>query len=321
MVVIAALVGPKAWGRGGARARQVNIPMGFEAGHIDRAVGIVPLIASADDPSERRAPECPRRLREPRHRLRQAHARALAMIDAGKTRTRFSRRDRRRARRGGHQSGHRKARSACDGLRLGQVDDPARRQRAQQVARARSWSNTPWRDRCRSAAPMTCACAHQPHRHGVPAICAAALATVAENVGFGSNCAASPSRIGRIVGEEARDGRPVEMRHGSSVMSCRAHAAARRLARAFATDARHPADGRAVLGARPLIRDQVQDELLLLQKDLRKPSSSSIHDSTRRLEIGNRIAILEGGPHRAMRMRGGHSAAARQRYVAESSST
>ena len=45
----------------------------------------------------------------------------------------------------------------------------------------------------------------------------------------------------------------------------------------------------------PLIRDKLQDELLGLQKTLRKTIVFVTHDLDEALKIGNRIAILEGG--------------------------
>jgi glycine betaine/proline transport system ATP-binding protein len=45
----------------------------------------------------------------------------------------------------------------------------------------------------------------------------------------------------------------------------------------------------------PLIRDKLQDELLSLQKTLRKTIVFVSHDLDEALKIGNRIAILEGG--------------------------
>jgi glycine betaine/proline transport system ATP-binding protein len=45
----------------------------------------------------------------------------------------------------------------------------------------------------------------------------------------------------------------------------------------------------------PLIRDKLQDELLVLQKDLKKTIIFVSHDLDEALKIGNRIAILEGG--------------------------
>ena len=45
----------------------------------------------------------------------------------------------------------------------------------------------------------------------------------------------------------------------------------------------------------PLIRDKLQDELLALQKDLKKTIIFVSHDLDEALKIGNRIAILEGG--------------------------
>ena len=45
----------------------------------------------------------------------------------------------------------------------------------------------------------------------------------------------------------------------------------------------------------PLIRDKLQDELLLLQKDLKKTIIFVSHDLDEAMKLGNRIAILEGG--------------------------
>ena len=45
----------------------------------------------------------------------------------------------------------------------------------------------------------------------------------------------------------------------------------------------------------PLIRDKLQDELLALQKDLKKTIIFVSHDLDEAMKLGNRIAILEGG--------------------------
>ncbi|HEY1943297.1 MAG TPA: choline ABC transporter ATP-binding protein [Roseiarcus sp.] len=67
------------------------------------------------------------------------------------------------------------------------------------------------------------------------------------------------------------------------------------LARAFATDADILLMDEPFSALDPLIRDRLQDELLLLQKDLKKTIIFVSHDLDEALKLGNRIAILEGG--------------------------
>ena len=67
------------------------------------------------------------------------------------------------------------------------------------------------------------------------------------------------------------------------------------LARAFATDADILLMDEPFSALDPLIRDKLQDELLALQKDLKKTIIFVSHDLDEAFKIGNRIAILEGG--------------------------
>jgi glycine betaine/proline transport system ATP-binding protein len=67
------------------------------------------------------------------------------------------------------------------------------------------------------------------------------------------------------------------------------------LARAFATDADILLMDEPFSALDPLIRDKLQDELLGLQKELRKTIIFVSHDLDEALKIGNSIAILEGG--------------------------
>src|SRR3984885_8288489 len=67
------------------------------------------------------------------------------------------------------------------------------------------------------------------------------------------------------------------------------------LARPFATDEDILLRDEPFSALDPLIRDKLQDELLLLQKDLKKTIIFVSHDLDEALKIGNRIAILEGG--------------------------
>ena len=67
------------------------------------------------------------------------------------------------------------------------------------------------------------------------------------------------------------------------------------LARAFATDADILLMDEPFSALDPLIRTKLQDELLLLQKELKKTIVFVSHDLDEALRIGNHIAILEGG--------------------------
>jgi glycine betaine/proline transport system ATP-binding protein len=67
------------------------------------------------------------------------------------------------------------------------------------------------------------------------------------------------------------------------------------LARAFATDADILLMDEPFSALDPLIRDKLQDELLDLQKTLRKTIVFVSHDLDEAMKLGNTIAILEGG--------------------------
>jgi glycine betaine/proline transport system ATP-binding protein len=67
------------------------------------------------------------------------------------------------------------------------------------------------------------------------------------------------------------------------------------LARAFATDADILLMDEPFSALDPLIRDHLQDELLALQKDLKKTIIFVSHDLDEALKIGNHIAIMDGG--------------------------
>lgn len=67
------------------------------------------------------------------------------------------------------------------------------------------------------------------------------------------------------------------------------------LARAFATDASLLLMDEPFSALDPLIRTKLQDELLLLQKNLKKTILFVSHDLDEAMKLGNRIAIMEGG--------------------------
>ncbi len=67
------------------------------------------------------------------------------------------------------------------------------------------------------------------------------------------------------------------------------------LARAFATEAPILLMDEPFSALDPLIRTKLQDELLQLQKSLKKTIVFVSHDLEEALKIGNRITIMEGG--------------------------
>jgi glycine betaine/proline transport system ATP-binding protein len=67
------------------------------------------------------------------------------------------------------------------------------------------------------------------------------------------------------------------------------------LARAFATDADILLMDEPFSALDPLIRDKLQDELLDLQRKLKKTIVFVSHDLDEALKLGNSLAILEGG--------------------------
>lgn len=67
------------------------------------------------------------------------------------------------------------------------------------------------------------------------------------------------------------------------------------LARAFVTEAPILLMDEPFSALDPLIRTRLQDELLMLQRDLRRTIVFVSHDLDEAFKIGNRIAIMEGG--------------------------
>ncbi len=120
--------------------------------------------------------------------------------------------------------------------------------------------------------------------------------TVAENVGFGLELRGTPreerERIVaeklRMVGLEAWGGK-----HASELSGGMQQRVG--LARAFATDAEILLMDEPFSALDPLIRTKLQDELLDLQKRLRKTILFVSHDLDEALKLGNHIAIMEGG--------------------------
>jgi glycine betaine/proline transport system ATP-binding protein len=120
--------------------------------------------------------------------------------------------------------------------------------------------------------------------------------SVRENVGFGLELSGSPAaerteRVERqlaLVGlSDWADRRVGELSGG---MQQRVG-----LARAFATEAPILLMDEPFSALDPLIRTKLQDELLELQRDLRRTIVFVSHDLDEAFKIGNRIAIMEGG--------------------------
>jgi glycine betaine/proline transport system ATP-binding protein len=120
--------------------------------------------------------------------------------------------------------------------------------------------------------------------------------TVAENVGFGLELrGVDKAEMGRIVDEKLA---MVGLTKWANKFGHELSGGMQQrvgLARAFATDADILLMDEPFSALDPLIRDKLQDELLLLQKELKKTIIFVSHDLDEALKIGNRIAILEGG--------------------------
>jgi glycine betaine/proline transport system ATP-binding protein len=120
--------------------------------------------------------------------------------------------------------------------------------------------------------------------------------TVAENVGFGlelagqgtAQRAATVKRQLALVGLADWGDRKVGELSGG--MQQRVG-----LARAFATDAPILLMDEPFSALDPLIRSRLQDELLDLQRELKRTILFVSHDLDEAFKIGNRIAIMEGG--------------------------
>jgi glycine betaine/proline transport system ATP-binding protein len=120
--------------------------------------------------------------------------------------------------------------------------------------------------------------------------------TVAENVGFGLELrGTSRAERERIVGEK------LELVHLEAWKHKYAHELSGGmqqrvgLARAFATDADILLMDEPFSALDPLIRNRLQDELLELQRALRKTIVFVSHDLDEAMKIGTHIAIMEGG--------------------------
>jgi glycine betaine/proline transport system ATP-binding protein len=120
--------------------------------------------------------------------------------------------------------------------------------------------------------------------------------SVAENVGFGLEIAGIPAAERRervdkqleLVGLSQWADRRVQELSGG--MQQRVG-----LARAFATEAPILLMDEPFSALDPLIRGKLQDELLDLQRELKRTIVFVSHDLDEAMKLGNRIAIMEGG--------------------------
>lgn len=121
-------------------------------------------------------------------------------------------------------------------------------------------------------------------------------ATVRENIGFGlsvrgesdAHIREAVDRQLELVNLEAWAEKPIHTLSGG--MQQRVG-----LARAFATDAEILLMDEPFSALDPLIREHLQDELLTLQKRLKKTILFVSHDLDEALKLGNVISIMEGG--------------------------
>ena len=126
--------------------------------------------------------------------------------------------------------------------------------------------------------------AHPSHRHGVPAVRAAALAHGRRRTSASAwSCAAWPGRARPRGRREAQAGQPRPVARQVRPRALGRHAAAGRPRARVRDRRRHPADGRAVLGARPADPQPPAGRAARAAADAaRKPSCSSATTSTRR---------------------------------------
>jgi glycine betaine/proline transport system ATP-binding protein len=120
--------------------------------------------------------------------------------------------------------------------------------------------------------------------------------TVRENVGLGLELRGMPeAERRRIVDEKLR---LVALEQWADRFAAELSGGMQQrvgLARALATDADILLMDEPFSALDPLIRTKLQDELLALQKNLRKTILFVTHDLDEALKLGNRISILEGG--------------------------
>jgi len=120
--------------------------------------------------------------------------------------------------------------------------------------------------------------------------------TVSENVGFGLELRGTPRAERERIVEEKLKLVSLDQWHDKYAHELSGGMQQRvGLARAFATDADILLMDEPFSALDPLIRNHLQDELLELQRSLRKTIIFVSHDLDEALKIGTHIAIMEGG--------------------------
>ena len=120
--------------------------------------------------------------------------------------------------------------------------------------------------------------------------------TVLENTAYALRTRGEGKAAGQREGAHvARQGGPRRLRRALSGRTLGRHAPARGPRPGPRGRHRRAADGRGVLALDPLIRTEMQDQLLQLQATLNKTIVFITHDLDEALRIGNRIAILRDG--------------------------
>ena len=120
--------------------------------------------------------------------------------------------------------------------------------------------------------------------------------TVAENVGLGLELAgvSETTRRARVAAELERVGLDGQGKRRVSGLSGGMQQRVG-LARAFVTDAPVLLLDEPFSALDPLIRARLQDDLLALQRDLRRTMVFVSHDLDEAFKLGSRIALMEGG--------------------------
>ena len=312
MVVIAALIGANGLGKPVVRAlNTVNIPMGIEAGLAIVVLAIIldRVCRIGDAPGgERDANEREREMSATAVSFQNVDiifgnraAEGLALLDKGRTRTEILAAVRRDPRRRRLLARRRRGRDhGADGpFRLRQVDADARRERPQPAGprqRPRQGRTSEMVDVATCDADVL----RRIRMHRVAMVfqqfALLPWRTVAENVGFGLELAGVPEAERRtrvmkqleLVGLAQWAGKYAQELSGG--MQQRVG-----LARAFATEAPILLMDEPFSALDPLIRTKLQDELLELQRQLKRTIIFVSHDLDEALKIGTRIAIMEAG--------------------------
>ena len=301
MVVFATLIGAPSLGNPVNKAlANRNIPLGIEAGLAIVILAIIlDRVLAGEDGSEEN--ERRRRIQERRHHFRQGHPRSASpcSMRARAARKYWQRPARCWVSAGASLTVNEGEISVLMGLSGSGKSTLLRAVNGlNKVSRGMFWCATDGK----MVDVVTCDEATLRHvRQGQVAMVFQQFAllpwrTVAENVGFGLELAGMPEaerkakvdKQLKLVGLDQWAGKYAHELSGG--MQQRVG-----LARAFATEAPILLMDEPFSALDPLIRTKLQDELLQLQKTLKKTIIFVSHDLEEALKIGNHITIMEGG--------------------------